>query len=588
MVPRMLFDEPGLDDDDDEGYSSFVPSGARSPNPFKSQQEHRGISSPTRTRPAIDGPQAVGRSSPMMGFKPIVRANSFEADPVEMHSYAGQMNAQDIQHHLRLAATSVNGGYDPEPMIKACIKVFTTHVHPTYAMPWLRGEETRSTGSGFAAHLPPLQPGDTLHRDATAAAAQGRIIVTNAHVVENHSLIQVRRAGAAEKYVARVVCIGHDVDLALLSVEDDEFWLGMPLVPIKTGIPRLASEVVAVGFPVGGDDVSATRGVVSRILVGGLTDNLCVQIDAAINPGNSGGPVFDSMGMLVGVAFSGLTHANNIGYIIPLPVLHTFLQNFRRHGSYTGKCSDCFEIQSMESSTMRQRFGLVGASGVMLSRIPPESAVHGVLQVRDILLEVDGVPIANDGTIQLPNTQDLVRVTFSYLVYRAPRDHPVTMTVLREKERHEFVVPARPQPELLLACKQPLPKPAYLVVGGLVFVPLMSVYESLIPRRKLDAVLRKPAFDGQQVVLLLMVLRAEVNIGYEELTGQVATLNDEPVQSLRWMLEKVERRTEGSHVFRLETGETIVLPVATCRASEEQIFRTHCIPHRASADLRSG
>ena len=62
------------------------------------------------------------------------------------------------------------------------------------------------------------------------------------------------------------------------------------------------------------------------------------------------------------------------------------------------------------------------------------------------------------------------------------------MTLLREKERHEFVVPARPQPELLLACKQPLPKPAYLVVGGLVFVPLMSVYESLIPRRKLDAV----------------------------------------------------------------------------------------------------
>ena len=39
--------------------------------------------------------------------------------------------------------------------------------------------------------------------------------------------------------------------------------------------------------------MSATRGVVSRILVGGLTDNLCVQIDAAINPGNSGGPVFD-------------------------------------------------------------------------------------------------------------------------------------------------------------------------------------------------------------------------------------------------------------------------------------------------------
>ena len=42
------------------------------------------------------------------------------------------------------------------------------------------------------------------------------------------------------------------------------------------------------------------------------------------------------------------------------------------------------------------------------------------LQVRDILLEIDGVRIANDSTIQLPGTHDLVRVTFSYLVW--PRE----------------------------------------------------------------------------------------------------------------------------------------------------------------------
>ena len=121
-------------------------------------------------------------------------------------------------------------------------------------------------------------------------------------------------------------------------------------------LPKLASSVVAIGFPIGGDDVSATRGVVSRILVGGLTDNLCVQIDAAINPGNSGGPVFDpATGALVGVAFSGLANSNNIGYIIPLPVVHSFLLNFRRNGAYTGKCSDCFEIQSMENEA-RSRY----------------------------------------------------------------------------------------------------------------------------------------------------------------------------------------------------------------------------------------
>jgi S1-C subfamily serine protease len=137
---------------------------------------------------------------------------------------AGQTNVQDLRR-----ATLAKQGYDPEPMIKACVKVFVTQVQPSYALPWARGEEARSTGSGFVVMLPPEVdmagglPG-TLHPDAAPAAPNARVIVTNAHVVENYSLIQVRCAGSADKYVARVLCIGHDVDLALLLVHDDAFW----------------------------------------------------------------------------------------------------------------------------------------------------------------------------------------------------------------------------------------------------------------------------------------------------------------------------------------------------------------------------
>ena len=87
---------------------------------------------------------------------------------------------------------------------------------------------------------------------------------------------------------------------------------------------------------------------------------------------------------------------------------------------------------------------------------------------------------------------------------------------------------------------------SYLVVGGLVFVPLMSPYEALIPRRKLDAVLRQPSFEGQQIVVLLMILRAEVNVGYEEQMGQVVEMNGEPIKSLRGLREQVESVSEGS------------------------------------------
>jgi hypothetical protein len=162
---------------------------------------------------------------------------------------------------------------------------------------------------------------------------------------------------------------------------------------------------------------------------------------------------------------------------------------------------------------------------------------------------------------------------------------PLTLKVLRSNERHEFVVPAQPQPELLLVCKQPLPKPSYLVIGGLVFVPLMSPYESLMPRRKLDHALRQPSFAGQQLVVLLMVLRAEVNVGYEELSGQLTSLNGSAVKSLAHLRGLVEGIASGPLCFQLTSGEMIVMSAAKCWQSEPDLFRTHCIPHRASADL---
>ena len=110
-------------------------------------------------------------------------------------------------------------------------------------------------------------------------------------------------------------------------------------------------------------------------------------------------------------------------------------------------------------------------------------------------------------------------------------------------------------------------------------------YEALIPRRKLDAFLKRPSFDGEQIVVLLMVLRAEVNVGYEEQVGQLAALNGEPVKSLRGLKEHVEQIASGQLCFRMDSGEMIVMDAAKCWQSEPRIFRDHRITTRASSDL---
>ena len=128
---------------------------------------------------------------------------------------------------------------------------------------------------------------------------------------------QVKRRGDDTKFLAKVLAIGTECDVALLTVDDDAFWAG--LRPLEFGgLPRLQDAVAVVGYPIGGDTISVTSGVVSRIEVlsyaHGSTELLGIQIDAAINSGNSGGPVFNSRGECVGIAFQSLTgDAENIG-----------------------------------------------------------------------------------------------------------------------------------------------------------------------------------------------------------------------------------------------------------------------------------
>ncbi|KAK2999534.1 hypothetical protein RJ639_024581 [Escallonia herrerae] len=163
----------------------------------------------------------------------------------------------------------------------------------------------------------------------------GKRILTNAHVVADHTFVLVRKHGSPTKYRAEVQAVGHECDLAILVVESEEFWKGTNFLEFGD-IPFLQEAVSVVGYPqvcfnvtertanhlvAGGDNISVTKGVVSRVeptqYVHGATQLLAIQIDAAINPGNSGGPAI--MGNKVaGVAFQNLSGAENIGLVLYL------------------------------------------------------------------------------------------------------------------------------------------------------------------------------------------------------------------------------------------------------------------------------
>ena len=163
-------------------------------------------------------------------------------------------------------------------VLDSVLQIHCTHNEPDFLIPWQRQHQSTSTSSGFVIDVPGF----------------GKRVMTNAHSVEYGSIVQVQRRGGEDKYQAKIQVIANECDLALLEVESDDFWDG--LEPLEFGpLPNMEQEVEVWGYPTGGDSLSVTKGVVSRIEMQEYTQAshhlLAIQIDAAINPGNSGGPV---------------------------------------------------------------------------------------------------------------------------------------------------------------------------------------------------------------------------------------------------------------------------------------------------------
>jgi S1-C subfamily serine protease len=481
-----------------------------------------------------------------------------------------------------------------EPQMDAVVKVFCTHTEPNYSLPWQRKRQNASTSSGFI--------------------IDGRRVLTNAHSVEHHTQVKLKKRGDDKKYVARVLAIGVECDLALLTVDDASFFDGV--APVRFGqLPGLQDSVTVVGYPIGGVAISVTSGVVSRIEVTayshGSSELLGLQIDAAINAGNSGGPAFNARGECVGVAFQSLKHddAENIGYVIPSPVIVHFLQDYARNGRYTGFPTLGLEWQKLENPDMRKYLKVHEASealarasgarpssrdgGVYVRRVAPTSAAGKIIKPRDVLLTFDGVPIANDGTVPFRTGE---RISFHYLVSEKYVGERATITFARNGKTRVATLSLSSTPRLVPVHIDGVP-PTYFIVAGLVFtvvcVPFLKSeygkeYDYDAPVKLLDRMMHDHVTEkGQNVVVLAQVLASDATIGYEDIVNTcVLGFNGTPIKDLKQLAQMVESCTEECLRFELEHGLLVVLKRASAHKATRDVLETHCIPEAKSADLR--
>jgi len=476
---------------------------------------------------------------------------------------------------LVFVGMAITPAYAQRGLKEAIVKIYAVYSEYDYDMPWQLSRQGRGVGSG--------------------CVISGKRVLTNAHVVADQTFIQVKRAGQAEKYNAHVEVVAHECDLALLKVDDPSFFSGVKPLTLGT-LPRMRDKVAVYGFPIGGEELSITEGVVSRVEHTHYSHSgaslLSCQIDAAINPGNSGGPVIKD-GRIVGIAFQGYMYAQNIGYMVPPPLIDHFLKD-SADGKYDGIPGIGIVWQAMENPGLRTHLQMQEKqTGVLIQYVAPGSSARGIVQPGDVLLAIEGKPIANDGTMPFRGTE---RIHFAQAVQEKFMGETVRCRLLREGKVMEATIPLRTAlgSVRLVPYTQYDRAPTYYVVGGLVFQPLTRNYlKTWDNMRDVPVHLAtyyyygKQAKDRMQVIVLTKILGDELTVGYDEFKDNVITqVNGKGISTMEDLVEAIEGNEGKYHVIMDEWGNQIVLERSKITAAQRVMLERYKIDADRSADLR--
>lgn len=433
------------------------------------------------------------------------------------------LNAQALAETTKSAAAIL-----PSATYESVIKINNSSQVADYRTPWNPGNFSGGSGTGFL-------------------VGENRF-VTNAHVVSNSRRLLVTKHGSPRELEARIVAIAHDCDLALLEIVDEKdyknFFGNVTKLPIGN-VPKLESEVRVIGYPIGGERISVTRGVISRIDFStyshSQTDqHLVIQIDAAINPGNSGGPVLQNDNV-VGVAFQGLTSADNTGYMIPTPVIKRFLKDVE-DGSYDHYVDLAIDEFPLMNPAQRKALGLPDNDrGILVVSVMKDGSCDGVLEDGDVLLSIDGLPIYSNGKVKI----DGESVNMHEVVERKFAGDKVVMEFLRNGEKQTATATLKQFTPAGMYRVVYGVRPRFVTVAGLVFQPLdrnvMAAHGlSDMDARKMiaDYISEELYTKWPEVVVLTEILPDAINADVAALEDLIVDeVNDTKIRSLQQLYD---------------------------------------------------
>jgi S1-C subfamily serine protease len=462
----------------------------------------------------------------------------------------------------------------------AVVKVFSTKRYPEVVRPWSKQQPQEVTGSGVV--------------------IEGKRILTNAHVVLYASQIQVQANQAGDKISATVEAIAPGIDLAVLKLDDTTFFDSHPPIKRASSVGQIKDAVLAYGFPTGGSSLSITKGIVSRIEFTPYSHSvsgLRIQIDAAINPGNSGGPAVAGDRM-IGLAFSELNNAQNIGYIIPNEEIELFLEDIA-DGHYDGKPALFDELQTLENPALRTFLKLDSSIHGVVVQQPYQGVPGNPLKEWDVITQIGDTPIDDQGMVHI--TGDL-RVHFHYLVQKVAHNGKVPLTIVRTGKTLQVSVPTSVERQWLIP-EQKGDYPSYFIYGPVAFstattgfIAAVSQnaqtlgYLALIGSPLMTERGATPSKEREELVVVSSPFFPHKLVrGYGSAYSRVVqSVNGTPVRGLAHLVTLLRDLKDDYVVFRFDQhagGEELVFPRKEMAAATEEILNDNGVRAQGSPDV---
>jgi S1-C subfamily serine protease len=488
------------------------------------------------------------------------------------------VHAQNANAEAGKAGAAAGQSSSSNRIENSVVRIFATVRPPDLAKPWNKQPGQDVTGSGLI--------------------IEGRRILTNAHVVLYAGQIQVQGNQSGDKISASVEAIAPGIDLAVLKLSDESFFNSHEPLPRDAVLPHAQDSVMVYGFPTGGTSISITKGIVSRIEFAPYNypvSGMRVQIDAAINPGNSGGPAIAG-DKVIGLAFSVLSNAQNIGYIIPCEEIDLFLKDIA-DGHYDGKPAIFDEYQTLENPALRAFLKLDKSVEGIVVHAPLRNDASYPLKQWDVIMKIGDTPVDDQGNIKLGEN---LKVAFAYLAQKIAKNGTVPLTIVRKGREMAIQLPVSPDCAKLIPFLQGI-YPPYFICGPLVFSVASEEMIAALGGTSLTNFLSRsgsplvsrrgdqPGFAGEELVVVpAPFFSHSLSKNYSSPQLRVVrTINGISVKNLRHLVEVIRDLKDEFVIFEFagRAGETLVFPRKELITSTEDVLNDNGIRSQGSPDI---